>query len=192
MNPWFFCMKVNTERSAIIEPRFKSFGNSTTLGRHTQGCCVSSYLKSGSLLIGTRTFCFKGKSLCTSIHSGRIMSAAEVPRSAKAKKRKQRDDGGSRKRRKGDAFVDDSLLDTEAGVNRSFETMDSQLLSDHFSQQTTRFGTDLSPIELSDLYISSESIYLGRNHVICTRTNQDRCGRELDQGYLVLLQNQES
>jgi protein CMS1 len=49
-------------------------------------------------------------------------------------------------------------LDTEAGLNRAFERMDSQLLADHIAQKTTRFATDLSSVELSDLYISGEEM----------------------------------
>lgn len=45
-------------------------------------------------------------------------------------------------------------LDLEAGLNRAFERMDGQLLADHLAQKTRRFGADLSPVELADLYIS--------------------------------------
>lgn len=51
---------------------------------------------------------------------------------------------------------DEADLDVEAGLNRAFERMDSQLLADHIAQKTTRFATDLSSVELSDLYISGE------------------------------------
>ncbi|KAK6820646.1 hypothetical protein PG987_015046 [Apiospora arundinis] len=36
--------------------------------------------------------------------------------------------------------------------------MDSQLLADYLAQKTSRFGSDLSPVELADLYISPISI----------------------------------
>lgn len=85
------------------------------------------------------------------------MSASNVP-SAKAKKRKAPEDGGSRKKRKpGASIEDDSLMDLAAGLNKAFAVMDSQLLADHLAQRTTRFGADLSSVELSDLHISGKS-----------------------------------
>jgi nitric oxide reductase activation protein len=51
-------------------------------------------------------------------------------------------------------------LDLEAGLNRAFERMDGQLLADHLAQKTRRFGTDLSPVELADLYISGVFFFL--------------------------------
>ncbi|KAL2023506.1 hypothetical protein VTK56DRAFT_2114 [Thermocarpiscus australiensis] len=73
------------------------------------------------------------------------------------KKRKLRDDGKARKKQK-KAREDEGDLDVEAGLNRAFERMDGQLLADHIAQKTRRFGTDLSPVELSDLYISANAI----------------------------------
>ncbi len=81
------------------------------------------------------------------------MTSAPIVGAAKAKKRKQRDDQGPRKRRKSASWEDDSLLDLEVGVNRAFSSLDSQLLADYLSQKTGRFGTDLSSVELSDLYL---------------------------------------
>jgi len=78
--------------------------------------------------------------------------AAEI----QAKKRKSQDDGGSKKKRKRQVREDEGDLNVEAGLNRSYERMDSQLIADHVAQKTKRFGTDLSSIELSDLYISGE------------------------------------
>ncbi|RYP19000.1 hypothetical protein DL765_003583 [Monosporascus sp. GIB2] len=81
---------------------------------------------------------------------------------AKLKKRSRDEDGGARKRRRKSAFEEDDLLfDMEAGVNRAIALMDSQLMSDHIAQKTSRFGTDLSPVELSDLYISQHPERLG-------------------------------
>jgi hypothetical protein len=75
------------------------------------------------------------------------------------KKRKLQDDDKPRKKEKKQKKVreDESDLDMEAGLNRAFERMDGQLLADHIAQKTRRFGTELSPVELSDLYISGES-----------------------------------
>ena len=64
-----------------------------------------------------------------------------------------------RKRRKvpkGVREEDEGDLDVEAGLNKAFERMDSQLVADHVAQRTNRFGTDLSSVELADLYISGE------------------------------------
>ncbi|KAK3330940.1 U3-containing 90S pre-ribosomal complex subunit-domain containing protein [Apodospora peruviana] len=73
------------------------------------------------------------------------------------RKRPAQDDGGLKKKRK-KVRQDDGDLDTEAGLNLAFARMDGQLLADHIAQKTTRFGTDLSPVELSDLYISANAI----------------------------------
>ncbi|KAM0325181.1 hypothetical protein ACHAQA_007720 [Verticillium albo-atrum] len=54
--------------------------------------------------------------------------------------------------------VDDSLLDTELGLNKSFSVMDNQLLADYTAQKISRFGTDLSSIEVSDLTVSANAI----------------------------------
>ena len=72
------------------------------------------------------------------------------------KKRKSQDDSSSRKKRKKQVREDEGDLDVETGLNRAFERMDGQLLADHIAQKTARFGSDLSPVELSDLYISGE------------------------------------
>lgn len=77
-----------------------------------------------------------------------------------AKKRKLQDDERPRKKNKKHrkkVREDEADLDVEAGLNRAFERMDGQLLADHLAQKTRRFGTDLSPIELSDLYISGKN-----------------------------------
>ncbi|KAL2260079.1 hypothetical protein VTK26DRAFT_6032 [Humicola hyalothermophila] len=76
------------------------------------------------------------------------------------KKRRLEDDDKPRKKAKKQKKVreDEGDLDVEAGLNRAFERMDGQLLADHIAQKTRRFGTDLSPVELSDLYISANAI----------------------------------
>lgn len=75
------------------------------------------------------------------------------------KKRKRQ--GGSKPRKKQKKVrEDEGDLDVEAGLNRAFERMDGQLIADHVAQKTSRFGTDLSPVELSDLYISGEQSQL--------------------------------
>lgn len=69
------------------------------------------------------------------------------------KKRKQNTKKGKRV-----AQDDDSLLDLDAGLNLAIANMDSQLLSDYLAQQTTRFGTDLSSVELADLHVPAGAI----------------------------------
>lgn len=76
----------------------------------------------------------------------------------RTRKRPAQEDGGSRKKKK--LRQDDADLDAEAGLNLGFARMDGQLLADYIAQKTTRFGTDLSPVELSDLYISGTSRFL--------------------------------
>ncbi|KAL6871318.1 U3-90S pre-ribosomal complex subunit domain-containing protein [Trichoderma novae-zelandiae] len=62
------------------------------------------------------------------------------------------------KKRKAKHAVDDESLDSELGLNTLFSKMDSQLLADYHVQRLARFGTDLSPVELSDLALSASSI----------------------------------
>ncbi|OTA98448.1 hypothetical protein M426DRAFT_69808 [Hypoxylon sp. CI-4A] len=78
---------------------------------------------------------------------------------AKPKKRRQDDQGGSQKRRKPSAYdEDDEYLDLEAGVNKKIALVDNLLLSDHLAKKIRRFGTDLPPVELSQLDISPNCI----------------------------------
>lgn len=84
-----------------------------------------------------------------------MSKSEQMASKGKSKKRPREEDGGSRRKRRKAGFEhDDLLFDTEAGVNRAIALMDSQLMADHLAQKTSRFGTDLSPVELSDLYIS--------------------------------------
>ncbi|KAF7557051.1 hypothetical protein G7046_g6138 [Stylonectria norvegica] len=53
---------------------------------------------------------------------------------------------------------DDDSLDVELGLNTLFARMDNQLLADHIAQRLARFGTELSPVEISDLTLSAGSI----------------------------------
>lgn len=70
------------------------------------------------------------------------------------KKRKQ----NAKKGKRAAVQDDDSLLDLDAGLNLAIANMDSQLLSDYLAQQTTRFGTDLSSVELADLHVPAGAI----------------------------------
>lgn len=83
----------------------------------------------------------------------------------KAAKRPAADAGGpsattnkKKRKRMHQQEHDEADLDVDARLNHAFERMDSQLLADHIAQKTTRFATDLSSVELSDLYISGEKV----------------------------------
>ncbi len=55
----------------------------------------------------------------------------------------QEDEAPKKKRRKGPKGVrreEEGDLDVEAGLNKAFEKMDSQLVADHVAQRTNRFG----------------------------------------------------
>ena len=77
-----------------------------------------------------------------------------MPPERTSRKRTSQNDGVAKKKRKKPVREDEGDLDVEAGLNRAFERMDGQLVADYIAQKTTRFGTDLSSVELSDLYIS--------------------------------------
>ncbi|PHH88686.1 hypothetical protein CDD83_7199 [Cordyceps sp. RAO-2017] len=63
-----------------------------------------------------------------------------------------------RKKQKTRGREDDETLNMDLGLNTLFSRMDNQLLADHLAQKTTRFGTDLSPVELSDLTVPATYI----------------------------------
>ncbi|KAI2610431.1 U3-containing 90S pre-ribosomal complex subunit-domain containing protein [Hypoxylon sp. NC1633] len=89
----------------------------------------------------------------------RVIKHKPAAAKAKSKKRRRDDDGGSRKRRKLAAYEEDEeYLDLEAGVNKKIASIDNLLLADHISKKIRRFGTDLNPVELSQLDISPNSI----------------------------------
>ncbi|KAK2600728.1 hypothetical protein N8I77_010240 [Diaporthe amygdali] len=93
--------------------------------------------------------------------SGPPAPAPSAASKAKSKKRKAQDDSqpASAKKQKASKYEEDEgLLDLEAGVNTAFVRMDPQLLADHVARQTKRFGSDLSSVELSDLYISANAV----------------------------------
>lgn len=87
-----------------------------------------------------------------------VANSEHMASKAKPKKRAREDDARPRKKRKGGSEHDESLLDTELGLNVGIALMDPQLTADHLAQKTTRFGSDLSPVELADLYISRKSV----------------------------------
>lgn len=91
--------------------------------------------------------------------SGDKIPKAEAPASkANSMKRTRDDDVVKRKKRKTGYEQDDTLLDTELGLNTGIALMDSQLMADHLVQRTTRFGSDLSSVEMADLYIPRKNL----------------------------------
>ena len=48
---------------------------------------------------------------------------------------------------------EDNEIDPEAGINKAFAHMDSQLLADYVAQRTRKHETNLSFVELEDKYI---------------------------------------
>ncbi|KAI1772717.1 U3-containing 90S pre-ribosomal complex subunit-domain containing protein [Hypoxylon cercidicola] len=81
---------------------------------------------------------------------------------AKSKKRRhhQRDpETGAKKRKRAAAFEEDEeYLDLETGVNKKIGLIDNLLLADHLAKKVRRFGTGLTPVELSRLDISPSYI----------------------------------
>ena len=63
----------------------------------------------------------------------------------------------SKKRKTKSQQQDDELLDMQLGINTLFSRMDNQLLADHLAQKLSRFGGDLSSVELADLTVSGEN-----------------------------------
>lgn len=80
--------------------------------------------------------------------------AAPAPTSAvpAAKRPKQK------KNRRPDAEDEEALFDLDRGVNTIFSRMDPDLLADYVAANTKRFGSDLSSIELSDLYVPAGAV----------------------------------
>lgn len=70
----------------------------------------------------------------------------------------------NKKKRKSKYNAEDESLDMELGLNTLIARLDSQLLADYLAQKTSRFGTDLSPVEISDLTISGLSVAI--NHSV--------------------------
>lgn len=74
--------------------------------------------------------------------NSRKRSAESEPVAKKSKKKKKAHN------------AEDDLLDAELGINTLFSRMDNQLLADYLAQRISRFGSDLSSIELSDISLS--------------------------------------
>lgn len=65
----------------------------------------------------------------------------DAPAKANKKKRKNKN-------------PEDESLDMELGLNTLIARLDNQLMADYLAQKTSRFGKDLSTVELADLTIS--------------------------------------
>lgn len=129
----------------------RRFGCLGFFGRLSQVSCVSPLAGAGEppahFLLPQRDFPSSMSTTNLAIQrpimsNSKKRAAEDVPSSKKAKKKK-----------KGNSQEDDSL-DTEIGVNTLFSRIDNQLLADYLAQKTTRFGSDLSPVEISDLTLS--------------------------------------
>ncbi|KAG5928216.1 csm1-like protein [Claviceps africana] len=79
-------------------------------------------------------------------------------RAAEAAPDVQHDRKKKKKKSKSKARQDDEAIDLDLGVNTLFTRMDNQLLADYLAQKLTRFGGDLSSVEISDLTLSAGSI----------------------------------
>lgn len=62
------------------------------------------------------------------------------------------------KKNRKQANEENALYDFDLGINTIFARMDPDLIADYVAANTKRFATDLSPIELSDLYVPSGAI----------------------------------
>ncbi|TVY57570.1 Protein CMS1 [Lachnellula cervina] len=76
-------------------------------------------------------------------------SAGEAPVGKKKKKPKSKSKA---------KVIEEDEFDLEAGINKAFSHMDSQLLADYVAQRTRRYESDLSSIELEDKYIPAKAI----------------------------------
>lgn len=104
-------------------------------------------------------------------------AAEEAPSSKRAKKKKPN-------------FQDNEALDADLGVNTLFARMDNQLLADHFAQKLSRFGGDLSSVEVSDLTVSGK--YLSLVQDFCSVEVLMLCPSQCDSGYNLVAGEQDS
>lgn len=96
----------------------------------------------------------------------RVSSSPEPAKDkVEEKKRKRGADGDANDKKrakkpksKKQKHEDEELhLDTEAGINKRFAEMDSQLLADYMDQRTRQHESDLSAVELEDKHIPGMS-----------------------------------
>lgn len=84
----------------------------------------------------------------------RKLTAPTAASIASSKKRHRDPETGAKKRRKAAYEEEEEYLDIEAGVNKKIAMIDNLLLADHLAKKVRRFGTGLTPVELSQLDIS--------------------------------------
>lgn len=119
-------------------------------------------------------------------------SAFEMSKSRK----RVADDGPSTadrkgKKRKSNADKDDSL-DMELGINTAFARLDNQLLADHLLQKLTRFGADLSSVEVSDMTIPGKSnLPSERGFGVLVRLTDVVSRSQCDQGHHIMARAQD-
>ena len=93
------------------------------------------------------------------------MSASPQPEttreSSKKRKRGEVEQGAKKAAKKAKSkkskAIEEDELDLEAGINKAFSHMDSQLLADYVAQRTRKHESDLSTIELEDKYLPGKS-----------------------------------
>ncbi|KAL2065428.1 hypothetical protein VTL71DRAFT_3098 [Oculimacula yallundae] len=82
--------------------------------------------------------------------------------SSKKRKRGEVEQGAKKAAKKAKSkkvkAVEEDELDLEAGINKAFSHMDSQLLADYVAQRTRKHESDLSTIELEDKYLPATAI----------------------------------
>ncbi|KAI6089692.1 U3-containing 90S pre-ribosomal complex subunit-domain containing protein [Hypoxylon rubiginosum] len=88
----------------------------------------------------------------------RKLTAPTAASIASSKKRHRDPETGAKKRRKAAYEEEEEYLDIEAGVNKKIAMIDNLLLADHLAKKVRRFGTGLTPVELSQLDISPSYI----------------------------------
>ena len=84
-----------------------------------------------------------------------IMSTSKKRKAEAPTQPQQSQQPKSKKKRRKPNAPDDDSLDVELGLNLLFKRMDNQLLGDYLAQKLARFGSELSPVEISDLTISA-------------------------------------
>lgn len=84
-------------------------------------------------------------------------SDSDVPPSSKKRKHdgpaKGEKKASKRRKLKKPKDLDEEALDVDLGVNHAIEHMDSRLLADHIAQRTKRFQSDLSLVEVEEMYV---------------------------------------
>lgn len=102
--------------------------------------------------------CAKHKILDATTSYNKHQTAETITMSPKKRQAEDNPSHNPKKNKKRKANAPDhDTLDTELGLNTLFTKMDNQLLADHLAQKLSRFGSDLSAVEISDLTVSGKA-----------------------------------